>query len=179
MKKTNRAKDWPIVDGLGWQMRSIDPLHALLNLRSPETLQGQWSTAGEELRTQAVARRPLLRLLESNSGCPGLVPGLMREREAWIAINEARYRVYQREWKEFHRRWRQTSDWSWPTEEPFVEQHDRLVSAAREHRLNPRPLDERKKQEVYEAGLAEAAKRFDVDVETVRAVAPHIQDALP
>lgn len=66
-----------------------------------------------------------------------------------------------------------------PTEEPFADQHQRLVTAARRHGLDPAPLGGGKLYKVYEAGLEEAARRLDIPVGKLRVVAPAIEEVLP
>lgn len=179
MKKTNRLRDWPIVDALAWQMRERHPADALIHLRSASMLQRLWDSVDEETRELARTQRPLLRFVEVGGNAEALEPLLLREREAWMAINEGRYRVFRDSWKEFHRRWRREADWDWPTEEPFLDQHRRLVGAAREHGLESAPLGGGRADEVYENGLALAARRLDTSLENLKMVAPEKGQALP
>src|SRR2546421_10734429 len=63
MKRTDRDKDWPIVQGLGEQLRERNNTFCLMHLTAPNTLLAAWRAAPLEARTRMAQRRPLLRAL--------------------------------------------------------------------------------------------------------------------
>jgi hypothetical protein len=179
MKHTDRPKDWPIVDSLGWLMRNDEPLAALLNVQQPPLLRALWSRADNALRARALARRPLLSKLDEVADDDRLLAWLRLERAVWSCVNEQRQRLYQSAWKEFFREWRREEDWDWPTEEPFADQHARVLDAVVRHRLPPDPLAARGLVAVWQAGLEVATVREDTTTEKLLAVAPPMDEVIP
>ena len=45
MKRTQRERDWPLLDALGWQMLLHDPARALVHLQDPAKLVQAWKAA--------------------------------------------------------------------------------------------------------------------------------------
>src|SRR5207302_7910589 len=105
MKKTDRPRDWPMVDGLGWQAVSRSKTEAMVHLQDAVKLLSVWAPADQAQRAVAKARRPLLGLLETDKD-PDRLDGFLRiERLIWECVNSERYSVYARAWKEFYRTW--------------------------------------------------------------------------
>jgi hypothetical protein len=65
MKRTDRDKDWPIVQGLGEQLRERNNELCLMHLIAPETLVTAWRASSPYARARMSARRPLLRALDT------------------------------------------------------------------------------------------------------------------
>lgn len=179
MKHTDRPKDWPIVDGLGWLMRNDDPLAAMLNVQQPALLRALWARSGPDLRRQALARRPLLAKLDEVADDDRLLAWLRLERAVWACVNLKRHRLYQGAWKEFHRAWRREDAWEWPTEEPFADQQARLLDAVARHHLPRDPLADQGIDSIWRAGLETASLREDASIEKLLAVAPPMDEVLP
>ena len=142
MKRTDRDKDWPMVQSLGRQLRERNDSLCLLHLTAAEALISAWPHASAEDRARLAARRPLLRVLDAER--PPAALDLERllavERLIWQRVNEKRYTRFTRAWKDFFRQWRRDDDWQWPLSEPFWLQHRRLVEAAHRHGLPGRPV---------------------------------------
>lgn len=179
MKHTDRPKDWPIVDGLGWLMRNDDLLASMLNVQQPALLRALWERSTPELRTQALRRRPLLAKLDEVADDDRLLAWLRLERAVWTCVNLKRHQLYQHAWKGFYRAWRGDEDWEWPTEEPFPDQHGRLLDAVARHGLPRDPLADHGIERTWFAGLETAALREDASVEKLLVVAPPMDEVLP
>ncbi len=181
MKRTDRDKDWPIIDGLGWQLASMPDqrVAAMVHAQEPARLRELWRAATADEQQAAARRRPVLTRLASEPD-PDRAAGWIRlERLIWQCVNSARYTPYQSAWKDFFRRWRSEPDWLWPTNEPFETQHRRLVGAARRHGLASDPLAGRTREEVAQAGIARAAAIGFVTRDELRAIAPPLDEILP
>ncbi len=174
MKKTDRERDWPFVDSLGWQMLSAgsDNFLGLLHVQDAERVRYLWTRASATERETAAARRPLLRRIDTEPTSDRLERWIRLERLVWQCVNRERYGRYQQAWKDFYRRWRQEADWSWPTAEPFMSQHQRLLDAASRHGLVMNPLADLDSARLREAGIEKAAAVSFASVEQVRSVAP-------
>ncbi|MBI4864354.1 MAG: hypothetical protein HY815_29455 [Candidatus Riflebacteria bacterium] len=179
MKKTDRAKDWPLVDGLGWQLAVLERPDSLLHLQDPVKLREVWERTGTPLREALAQRRPLLRKLDAETDLDRLHGFVRLERLIWECVNEDRWGTFLRAWKEFYRRWRDEAGWEWPTAEPFFEQHERLTDAARRHALCTDPLGQITRDVIIETGLRRAATRALQPRELVLEVAPPASELLP
>jgi hypothetical protein len=157
MKKTDREKDWPIVDGLGLQDWIRKRPEGVLHIRSVPQLCEAWADCPLTERPAMAKIRPLLGLIETVSTMQ-LERLLLIERQIWQCVNRERYGVYQKEWKAFYRRWQAALDWAWPVSEPFWMQHERIVKAAARFGLPDEPIrgDEHRHQ-LYELGIQRAA----------------------
>jgi hypothetical protein len=180
MKRTDRERDWPIIDGLGWQIAASGGslASALLHVQSPSRLQAVWQQASASERAAAAERRPLLRRLADETDSDRLEAWVRLERLVWQCINRERYGRYQEAWKAFYRRWRAEPDWSWPTAEPFEVQHERLVAAAQRHGLVQDPLAGVDDARLCEAAINKAATVSFASVEQLRSVAPGPKEIL-
>ncbi len=179
MKRTDRDRDWPIVDALGLQLRRSEPALALLHVQDAELLLALWSDADADARASAKARRPLLRILPTIHDTDALDAWIRLERLIWETVNKERFRPYQAAWKEFYRRWRTDDAFEWPTVEPIREQHERLVEAARRFELTPDPLGVEGRERLYERALERVLVRGDSDMARVARVRPAIEEILP
>ena len=157
MKKTDRDKDWPFVNGLAAQeCLSGDP-SGLLHLREMDLLKQYWNEQDEATRTRLQTFRPLL-LLVGNTTDETLERLLMIERTIWESVNRERYRIYQHEWKEFYRRWQRDNVGEWPTAEPFEIQHHRVCLAVERFELPPAPIaPESVRLAIYQKGISRTA----------------------
>ena len=136
MKRTDRDRDWPIVDGLGWQLGDRKRTESALHIQEPVRLRAEWARTPAHQRPALAARRPLLLQLESETDSDRLLAMVRMERTIWECVNHERYQRYTRAWKEFYRNWRAEPGWQWPTVELFALQHSRLATAARLHTLS-------------------------------------------
>jgi hypothetical protein len=156
MKKTDRPKDWPIVNGLALQDYYAGLPEAVFHLREPDILRLAWGRVPDGARDDMIAERPLLAHLERLDPCR-LDRMLLIERTLWECINRERYRVYQRAWKDFYRDWQRDRVGEWPTSEPFFQQHRMVCAAVRQHCLPAAPLAAlARRTELYDAGLNRA-----------------------
>jgi hypothetical protein len=179
MKKTDRAKDWPFVNGLALQACHEGDGDGLLHLRDAFLLRRYWEELsgadGERLRTL----RPLLGMLALRDE-DRLERLLAIERCIWEAVNRERYLRYQHEWKEFHRRWQQDRVGEWPTSESFAEQHRRVSQAVAEHALPTAPIHTpAQKKEVFDLGVRRAAALMAATSTELDAVLFPIEVILP
>jgi hypothetical protein len=157
MKKTDRAKDWPIVNGLAVQECLEGDLDGLLHLREVSLLRPFWIELDHSTRQQFSEIRPLLRNL-STCDDTRLERLLMIERSIWENVNRERYSVYQHEWKEFYRRWQKDQVGQWPSSEPYVQQHQRVSKAVVEFQLPAMPLaPPERKQAIFNQGIQRAS----------------------
>jgi hypothetical protein len=181
MKKTERDKDWPIVDGLGQRLWRARLPTGLLHITNLEVLRAAWRTIAPEVRQSLAARRPLLKSLargtELTQGRSELL--LLLERLVWERVNAHRHRCYTQSWKDFYRQWRKEEDWQWPTSEPFGFQHERLLEAARRHGLPPNPLDNVTKSDLVQRAISQilAMERFTQN--DIESVLPPEEELLP
>lgn len=179
MKKTDRGKDWPIVDGLGWQLACLDRPDCLLHLQDPVKLREVWIRSAPHVRESMARRRPALRKLDLESDDDRLDGFLRLERLIWESVNENRYGALLRAWKEFYRRWREEPGWKWPTSESIVDQHARLLDAARRHSLPLDPLGDLSRGAIVEAGLRRTATRALQSPGLIAELAPPTEELLP
>lgn len=178
MKKTDRDKDWPIVDGLGYQTWLHGDPNGLLHLRSVERLREAWRACDPSLRESLAERRPLLRLVERSTDVQ--VEGwLLVERTIWESVNRVRHRIYQSAWKEFYRSWQRQQEWSWPSSAPFWMQHRQLLDAAARHGLPAAPLDGISREEILSQGIGRAADLLGRPLDVIVAVQPPLTELLP
>jgi hypothetical protein len=153
MKKTDRPRDWPIVDGLGQRLCSAGLTIGLLHINHPATLRAEWVSVAPATKEALAARRPLLRGLDAQPSDGLLERWLLLERLVWERVNDQRYSRYTRAWKNFYRQWRKEESWEWPTAEPFRLQHRRLTDAARRHGLPCNPLENVTRAELVAAAV--------------------------
>lgn len=179
MKKTDRDKDWFAVDGLGLQDWLRGQPRGFLHIRSAAELQRAWRDCPADQRAALVARRPLLAKLEPGLAEEPLERMLLLERAVWQCVNRLRYGVYHREWKAFYRRWQAADEWSWPVNEPFWMQHQRIERAAREFALPPQPLAASPRLQIYQEGCRRAAALLGAAEAELATVAPPIEELLP
>lgn len=157
MKKTDRQKDWPLVNALAIQAYYAGDPEAFLHLRDPGILREAWQNTTAAHRERGSRERPLLTALDAVDDLR-LERLLVVEATLWQCVNRERYLIYQRAWKDFYRAWQRDRVGEWPTSEPFLQQHRRVCDAIREHGLPPAPLGTiAARQEVYDRGRARAA----------------------
>lgn len=169
MKKTDRPKDWPLVNGLALQAYFDGEPGAVLHLREPSVLKEAWERTPPTLRESFARERPLLATL-SNCSDSALDRLLLVEQLLWQCVNRERYLVYQQAWKAFYREWQQDRIGEWPTSEPFLQQHRRVCEAARAHALPAAPLaSDATRREIFDRGrdrvaslAAATTKEFDL-----------------
>ena len=181
MKRTDRDKDWPIVQGLGQQLWERNSRFCLLHLTAPGPLQDAWRAAPREVRAEMARRRPLLHALEV-SPPPEMLDVerlLALERLVWERVNAQRHSRYTRSWKDFYRKWRQEAEWEWPTAEPFWLQHRRLMDAAQRCGLPPNPLANLEPRQLVEAALPAVAKVGGATPTEIAQVLPPVHELLP
>ncbi len=179
MKKTDRDRDWPIVDGLGWQLVSLGRPECLLHLQDPAKLVAAWQSTDASSREAAAVRRPLLRRLATETDPDRLLGFIRLERLIWESVNQERYGLFERAWKDFYRRWKTEAGWQWPTVEAFSAQHARLKEAARRHGLPDDPLRTSSRDEIVDRGLRRAATRGIQPLELILALTPPPSELMP
>src|SRR5437867_5482426 len=179
MKRTDRPKDWPIVDNLGWQLTGRAPGQALVHLQDAAKLLSVWPQAGPEARAAALRRRPLLRLLERETDADRLDGFLRLERLIWECVNDERYSLFTRSWKDFYRAWQKHPAFAGPIPEPFVQQHHRLLQAARDRKLVPDPVGAVGREAILSRALDRAAVKAQSSRETLILVQPPLEELLP
>ncbi|MFM8291057.1 MAG: hypothetical protein ACKOC4_05075 [Planctomycetia bacterium] len=179
MKKTDRPKDWPLVNALAIQAHYAGDSSAVLHVRDPDILREAWRQSAAASRDAAVRERPLLRGLDAVDD-RRLERLLLVEEMLWQCVNRERYLVYQRPWKDFYRAWQHDRVGEWPTSEPFLQQHRHVCAAVRRHGLPPAPLgtvDAR--QAVYDRGWARAASLSAATPQEMETVAVPLDIILP
>ncbi len=179
MKRTDRPRDWPFVDGLGLQLQAQAPDLALLHIQDPIKLLDAWRRTAEQARASARKRRPLLKLLDGIQGPDQLDAWLRLERLVWETVNQERYGLYSKAWKDFFRRWRKDEGFSWPTSEPIRQQHDRLYQVVSQFGLVLDPIGEMGREALYERALRRAALRADTTADRIAEVQPPLEEVLP
>jgi hypothetical protein len=179
MKRTDRPKDCPMVDSLGWQMLERDPSEALVHLQDAAKLLEFWSQACEAIRAKAVARRPLLRLLERETDADRLDGFLRLERMIWECVNSERYGLYSQAWKKVYRAWQNESDFAWPVAESFALQHQRLATVARRLGLEHDPVGAVGRAALLQKALGRAVVKAQTTTATLALVQPPISELLP
>ncbi|MEZ5305467.1 MAG: hypothetical protein R3F11_33220, partial [Verrucomicrobiales bacterium] len=98
MKRTDRDKDWPIVDGIGWQLAGESDGDGLVHIQSVPRLLEVWNRSSQEERSRAAEKRPLLNSLKQSTDARH-IEGLIRlERLVWECVNRQRYRVFTTAW---------------------------------------------------------------------------------
>jgi hypothetical protein len=181
MKKTDRDKDWPIVHRLGEQLWEGRHAEGLLHITDFSALIVAWQGATPEIRERMAARRPLLRALGAQPAEEKLrmERRFLLERLIWERVNEQRHSRYTRSWRQFYRSWRQESGWEWPTGEPFAQQHERLLAAARAHALPQEPLAGLSREALVEAAVREVCGLAAATSAEVAQVLPPVYELLP
>ncbi|MDA0814635.1 MAG: hypothetical protein O3C21_19845 [Verrucomicrobia bacterium] len=173
MKRTDRDKDWPIVDGLGWQFAAAnDYRQAVLHIQNAPRLIELWAEIPAAERRAVQTMRPLLGLIQQSIDPLELSGWIRLERLLWELVNRERYGIYQRAWKEFFKKWRTEDDWIWPTAEPFEDQHRRVLNAADRHSLPVNPMDGIDPQSLVDTAARNAAKAGLTSAENVERVLP-------
>ena len=176
MKKTDRDKDWPMVEALSWY--AGNDWNALLHLRTPDRLKQMWADCPGDLKPGLGQRRPLLR--EIDIGEFKLAKCLAVERMIWEQVNKQRYRPYQNEWNNFLRRWKSEVANSWPIATGFPQQHQLLCEAVARHQLPSNPLGgTAERQLLVERAWQEVGEVFDYQLELVQRLTPPIDELLP
>jgi hypothetical protein len=176
MKKTDRDKDWPMIEALCWQIE--DEWQTVLHLRTPEKLEELWRRCPDEIKPALITRRPLLEILDT--GSMKLVKALAIERMIWEQVNKQRYRRYQAEWKEFLRCWRSHPGYCWPAPLGFPEQHALLRTVVANHHLPCNPLgDQAGRQALVDQALLAVAEVFDSQDATIAGLVPPLEELLP
>ncbi|MCW5557641.1 MAG: hypothetical protein KIT22_07405 [Verrucomicrobiae bacterium] len=179
MKKTDRAKDWPFINGLAIQSLEDGDFRGLLHLRDPSLLKSYFAQLPSGQLARFTEQRPLLRHI-ADSGETDLERLLLVEVSIWQAVNRERYLVYQHVWKEFYRRWLAAEPGVWPSQEPFSAQHRRLVAAVARHGLPSSPLTaEPDRRAAYDRGIARARALMRASEEEVHATAPPFATIFP
>lgn len=179
MKKTDRPKDWPFVNGLAVQAFFDGEPEAVLHLREPSILREAWERAPAALRDSFTRERPLLAALPDCEAAT-LERLLLVEQMLWQCVNRERYLVYQRAWKGFYRSWQRDRIGEWPTAEPFLHQHRRVSEAVRAHGLPPAPLaTEAARREIYERGRDRAVSLVAAAPSELALVAMPLDTILP
>jgi len=179
MKRTDRDRDWPIVDGLGMQLRGQNPELALLHIQDSRSLLALWRHSPPSAQATAASRRPLLRLLSTVNDADALDAWLRLERIIWETVNQERYRLYETAWKDFYRRWRADESFEWPTTESIRLQHARLTTSAGRFGLVQDPVGSVGRQALYERALRRAVVRADSTAEKLARVQPPLLEILP
>ncbi|MDX2225997.1 MAG: hypothetical protein SFY92_02690 [Verrucomicrobiae bacterium] len=178
MKKTDRDKDWPMVEALCDLVGSRKNAEALLHARSPDLLKALWTTASEDQRKTLMKRRPLL--VEMDTPRFGLRKCLAAERTLWEEVNKGRYRRFQHEWKQFIRRWRGQNDFAWPVSASFDRQHDLVCGAVRQHELPLEPLGGAEgRMKIVENAQSVIVEIYGDDVGLLETITPPLEEMLP
>ena len=180
MKKTDRSKDWPIVNALAAQdwfaERRTD---SLLHLTEIQLLREAWGSLDNSQRQKLSSERPLLNLLDSQDDLR-LERSLLLERALWGNVNRERYLNYQSNWKSFYRSWQQDEVGTWPSSQPFAVQHKRVLEASAKHGLTPQPFAEKSlRQEIFERGKERTKSLIHASEEELQSVAMPIEIILP
>ena len=179
MKRTDRPKDWPIVDSLGWQLMGRSRSQSLVHLQDAAKLLSVWPQSDAEARGIAVRRRPLLRLLEREND-PDRLDGFLRlERLLWECVNAERHGLYTRAWKDFYRSWQKEPGFTWPSRESFARQHQRLLLAARGHGLPRNPVDAFGREAIVTKALDRAVVKAQTTREILNSIEPPLEEMLP
>jgi len=179
MKKTDRDRDWPMVEALSQQAAYRNDARALLHIRDPDLLVRIWIETPEETRRGLVRIRPLLDRISTESPT-GLRRCLIIERAFWEEVNRLRYRRFQSEWKEFLRRWRQHDDFAWPVSLPFARQHELVLCAVREFALPMDPLGgSGGRMKILDDAKSAVAGIYDPDATILSSLIPPLEEILP
>jgi hypothetical protein len=179
MKKTDRDKDWPFVNGLAIQECHGGNMDGLLHLREIPLLRQFWSVLDSSSREHLGKIRPLLGILPACDEIR-LERLLMVERAIWECVNRERYLVYQYEWKDFYRRWQKDQVGQWPSSEPFAQQHRRVAEAALELSLPAAPISTpAQKQGIFNKGIQRAVTLLAATSEEMQTVLFPIDVILP
>ncbi len=178
MKKTDRDKDWPMVELLGEQMAARADIRWILHSRDGERLSTAWLLLPDSAKAPLLARRPLL--LELEQSAFGLRKCLAVERAVWEEVNKLRYRKFQSEWREFLRRWRADDAFAWPVSTPFVQQQKLVSDAARKYSLPREPLGGQEgRRNIVEQAILALAEIFGDDPALYQRVVPPMEELLP
>ena len=179
MKKTDRPKDWPLVNALAIQAHYAGDPAAVLHLRDHEILREAWRQIAPESRESAMRERPLLRELDAVDDLR-LERLLLVEEMLWQCVNRERYMVYQRAWKDFYRAWQQDQVGEWPTAEPSLQQHERVCDAVRGYGLpSARLATVADRQAIYDRGLTRAAALAAASPQELETIAVPLDIILP
>lgn len=178
MKKTDRPRDWPIVDGLGQRLWASEAPTGLLHINDPRLLQEAWHNADQAVRRSMAARRPLLGRLDQSLAEGQMDRLLLLERLVWERVNYERHSRYTSAWKAFYRRWWTEKEWQWPSSDPFWMQHKRLVKAVQEHGLPPDPLADTPKSQLIQEAVRRLAQMGFPEADVAQ-VCPPVEELLP
>ena len=178
MKKTDRDRDWPIVDGLGQRLWAAQLVTGLLHITNVARLRAAWAAADESTRQRMAARRPLLACLAAARSEGQVERLLLLERLVWERVNDQRHSRYTRAWKDFYRRWWKEEEWEWPTSEPFWMQHQRVLKAVQQHGLPPDPIAGIAREDLVRAAVQRLAEMGFLENEVAK-VLPPVDELLP
>lgn len=179
MKRTDRDRDWPVVDGLGWQLQDRHRAEGILHIQDAAKLLAAWQQTDATQRSILAIHRPLLRCLDSESD-PDRIDALVRaERIIWECVNQERYGLFTRAWKDFFRQWRLDQNWQWPTSESFQRQHAQLLEAVRKHGLPADPVGAVGREKILETALGRAAIRATRSPKQIAQLRPPLTELLP
>lgn len=180
MKKTDRDKDWPIVDGLGRRLWKAHDHRCLLHLTDVGILREAWAATPPAEREPMCRRRPLLRLLgEGTAGEARLRRLINLERVIWEQVNQQRHGRYTRAWKEFYRNWSKGRTWAWPSAEQFRFQHRGLGRDVRAFGLPPDPLAVVTREQLVADALVELRQETPFSEEDIAFTLPPAEELLP
>lgn len=179
MKKTDRSKDWPIVNALALQGWFAGDITSLLHIREAVILIKAWKSLSEPDQALLALRRPLL-TQATHGNLEALERLLFIEQTLWSTINRERYGIYQHEWKEFYRRWQKDQVGAWPSSETFSRQHACLITDVRQHQLPQQPLGTyENKIDLYERALQKTKKLLAATDKEISYVRMPLGEVLP
>jgi len=179
MKKTDREKDWPMVDSIAWQLWESRSPEALLHIQDQRKLIEVWEkTTGADHRALA-QRRPLLRVLDHEKDPDRIFAAVRIERIIWACMDEVRYGSYKQAWKTFYRTWKKEPEWQWPVDEPFLSQHRRLLDAARRHGLPNDPVGHDGREALLDRAMKIAKVRSNSNAEQMKRITPPMSELWP
>ena len=179
MKKTDRPRDWPLVNALAIQAHYAGDPEAVLHLRDHDILRDAWRQATPAGRAAAARERPLLGTIDAVDDLH-LERLLLVEEMLWQCVNRERYLLYQRAWKDFYRAWQQDRVGEWPTSEPFLQQHQRVREAVRRYGLPAAPLATvAARQAIYDRGQARAVALVAATPQEIETIAVPLDIILP
>jgi hypothetical protein len=152
-------------------------VRGVLHGQDVEWLIENWNKVPANDRSELIRQRPLLGLIDSQPN--RLRRAIVIERQLWISVNSERYGIYQRLWKDFFRQWRQEPKFEWPTEIPFLRQHEMLLAAAQHYGLPPMPLDETERRGALMKAKTDAAEIFAAGDDELEQITPPLEVLLP
>ncbi|MBI4027326.1 MAG: hypothetical protein HY360_20240 [Verrucomicrobia bacterium] len=179
MKKTDREKDWPMVDSIAWQLWEHRSSEALLHIQDQRKLIDAWGKIPPADRHALAQKRPLLRLLDHEKNPDRVFAAVRIERIIWACVDEVRYGSYKQAWKTFYRAWKKEPGWQWPVDEPFSSQHQRLLDAASRHELAKDPVGHDGREALLDRAMKMAEVRSNSDAEKLGRITPPVSELWP